>query len=146
MAIEMGEKSWKLLLSGGGVKTNGQLRVYQTSVEGNDYVAVGEAVAKAKERFKLSSQAMVVSCYEAGQDGFWPHRRLAELGITNRVVDSICSSNNLVIIRDLTYQSVPDLYQGLTDYFLFYNHQRPHSALGGQTPAEVHWASLPTLN
>jgi transposase len=88
MAIEMGEKSWKLLLSSGGVKTNGQLRVYQTSVEGNDYVAVGEAVAKAKERFKLSSDAMVVSCYEAGQDGFWPHRRLAELGISNRVVDS----------------------------------------------------------
>jgi putative transposase len=49
-----------------------------------------------------------------------------------------------IYLRD--YQSVPDLYQGLTDYFLFYNHQRPHSALGGQTPAEVHWASLPTLN
>jgi putative transposase len=49
-----------------------------------------------------------------------------------------------IYLRD--YQSVPDLYQGLTDYFLFYNHQRPHSALGGKTPAEVHWASLPTLN
>jgi hypothetical protein len=38
MAIEMAEKSWKLLLSSGEVKANGQLRVYQTSVGGNDYV------------------------------------------------------------------------------------------------------------
>lgn len=44
------------------------------------------------------------------------------------------------------YQSVPELDQGLTEYFYFYNHERPHSALGGKTPAEVHWASLPTLN
>lgn len=49
-----------------------------------------------------------------------------------------------IYLRD--YQSIPELHQGLTDYFRFYNHQRPHSALGGKTPAEVHWASLPTLN
>ncbi len=49
-----------------------------------------------------------------------------------------------IYLRD--YQSVPELHQGLTDYFHFYNHERPHSALGGKTPAEVHWASLPSLN
>ena len=49
-----------------------------------------------------------------------------------------------IYLRD--YQSVPELHQGLTDYLRFYNHQRPHSALGGKTPAEVHWASLPTPN
>ena len=47
-------------------------------------------------------------------------------------------------LRD--YQSVPELNQGLTQYFLFYNHERPHSALNGHTPAEVHWASLPDLH
>ena len=47
-----------------------------------------------------------------------------------------------IYLRD--YQSVPELEQGLTDYFRFYNHERPHCALGGRTPAEVHWASLPT--
>ncbi len=88
MAIEMGEKSWKLLFSSGEVKRNGQLRVYQKSIEGNDYVVLGETVGKAKERFKLSEGASVVSCYEAGQDGFWPHRQLEVLGIVNRVVDS----------------------------------------------------------
>ena len=28
------------------------------------------------------------SCYEAGRDGFWPHRWLTQLGVTNLVVDS----------------------------------------------------------
>ena len=85
MAIEMGEKSWKLLFSNGELKHNGQLRVYQRSVEGNDYVALREAVEKAKERFKLGEGASVVSCYEAGQDGFWPHRQLEVRGLVNRV-------------------------------------------------------------
>jgi transposase len=88
MAIEMAEKGWKLLLSSGEVKANGQLRVYQTSVGGNDYAGVHEAIEKATERFKLSAGTVVISCYEAGQDGFWPHRRLEEMGIVNRVVDS----------------------------------------------------------
>ncbi len=39
------------------------------------------------------------------------------------------------------YQSVPELYQGLGRYFHFYNQERPHSALDGQTPAEVHYTS-----
>lgn len=49
-----------------------------------------------------------------------------------------------IYLRD--YQSVRELEQGLTDYFRFYNHERPHNALGGKTPAEIHWDSLPTLN
>jgi len=36
------------------------------------------------------------------------------------------------------YQSVPELHQGLSDYFTYYNQERPHQALGGATPAEVH--------
>lgn len=36
------------------------------------------------------------------------------------------------------YQSVSDLTDGLHDYFVFYNTERPHSALDGQTPAVVH--------
>lgn len=36
------------------------------------------------------------------------------------------------------YQSVRELYTGLEKYFNFYNHERPHQALDGATPAEVH--------
>jgi transposase len=32
--------------------------------------------------------ARVISCYEAGRDGFWIHRALLALGVENRVVDS----------------------------------------------------------
>jgi len=39
------------------------------------------------------------------------------------------------------YASVPELTRGLADYFEFYNTQRPHSALDGETPAEVHQRS-----
>lgn len=49
-----------------------------------------------------------------------------------------------IYLRD--YRSVPELERGLTQYFRFSNHDRPYSALGRRTPAEVHWASLPTLN
>ena len=35
-----------------------------------------EAIKKAKENFGLSPEAGVVSCYEAGRDGFWLHRYL----------------------------------------------------------------------
>jgi putative transposase len=37
-----------------------------------------------------------------------------------------------------SYETVPDLTQGLNTYFDYYNHQRPHQSLDYQTPAEVH--------
>lgn len=46
-----------------------------------------------------------------------------------------------VYLRD--YQTAPELEDGLEAYFRFYNEERPHSALDHQTPAEVHWTSLP---
>lgn len=46
-----------------------------------------------------------------------------------------------IYLRD--YSSVPELEQGLADYFRFYNHERPHSSLDGRTPAKVHRSSLP---
>ena len=38
------------------------------------------------------------------------------------------------------YQTVGDARQGLGRYFLFYNRERPHQALGYRTPAEVYVA------
>jgi len=36
------------------------------------------------------------------------------------------------------YCSVQALRLGLNQYFEFYNHQRPHQALNGQTPAQMY--------
>jgi len=36
------------------------------------------------------------------------------------------------------YQTVCDLYAGLADYFTFYNTERPHSKLAGDTPKSVY--------
>jgi transposase len=45
-------------------------------------------IAQAKRRFGLAAAAPVVTCYEAGRDGFWLHRFLAHAGVANVVVDS----------------------------------------------------------
>jgi transposase len=49
---------------------------------------VVEAITRARARFGLAAAAPVRSCYEAGRDGFWPHRWLATVGVDNLVVDS----------------------------------------------------------
>ena len=42
----------------------------------------------AKQRFALTGDAPVLSCYEAGRDGFWLHRYLEHHAVTNLVVDA----------------------------------------------------------
>jgi transposase len=51
-------------------------------------VAFQEEIRLAKKRFGLSQTARVMSCYEAGRDGFWLHRYLISKDIENLVVDS----------------------------------------------------------
>ena len=53
-----------------------------------DWAGVQRAIAQARARFGVSATARVVSCYEAGRDGFWIHRALTAWGMINRVVDS----------------------------------------------------------
>jgi putative transposase len=38
-----------------------------------------------------------------------------------------------------SYQNLEEAHTGLTDYFQFYNHQRPHQSLDYQTPAAVYF-------
>jgi putative transposase len=38
------------------------------------------------------------------------------------------------------FRTVREAYQGLKEYFEFYNLERPHQSLDYRTPAEVHWA------
>jgi transposase len=47
-----------------------------------------EEINLAKKRFGLAENSRVLSCYEAGRDGFWLHRYLVASGVENSVVDS----------------------------------------------------------
>jgi len=80
VAFELGGGKWRLALSDGR-------RTRQVSVGAGDLVAVMSEVTKTKEKMGLDG-ARVVSCYEAGRDGFWLHRELVKLGIESMVVDS----------------------------------------------------------
>ena len=83
VAIDMGLKSWRLaMLAQGGTK-----RRHQT-VSGGDYLALSEAILKAKDKLGLAEEAPVMLCYEAGRDGFYPYRRLTEMGCRVYVIDS----------------------------------------------------------
>ena len=83
VAFELGKKEWKLAMTAGfGIQP------WLRTVASRDWPAVARAVAQSRARFGLAATARVVSCYEAGRDGFWIHRALTAVGIVNRVVDS----------------------------------------------------------
>ena len=81
MAQELSAKQWRVLFSDGEKRRGG-------AVEAGDLAALLEQIRRAKERFGLAAQAPVVSCYEAGRDGFWLHRFLVCQGVDNVVVDA----------------------------------------------------------
>ncbi len=83
MSFELSEKKWKL-----GFTTGPGQNPRERTVTARDQDRVLEEIASAKRRLKLPETAPVVSCYEAGRDGFWLHRFLEAHGITNHVVDS----------------------------------------------------------
>ena len=83
MAIEIGDRQWKLGFSI-GMGQRPRIRV----VASRDLERLAAEIRAAKARFKVSEDAPVLSCYEAGRDAFWPHRALTRLGVQNIVVDS----------------------------------------------------------
>jgi transposase len=84
LAFELANRSWKLGFST-GLGQKPRIR----SVPGRDLEALLREITRARRRFGLDDAVPVVSCYEAGRDGFWLHRFLnSEPGRHNRVVDS----------------------------------------------------------
>lgn len=58
------------------------------TIPARDLAALQKEIQAAKDRFKLPQEVQVVSCYEAGRDGFWLDRYLHSQGVDNLVVDS----------------------------------------------------------
>lgn len=83
VAIELSTKEWLLTMS-----TTPDGRRQRVRVAPGDRPALERALVEGKRRAGLAAAAPVRSCYEAGRDGFWPHRCLTALGVSNLVVDS----------------------------------------------------------
>jgi transposase len=83
LAFELGWSQWKLAFTIG----HGQPPRLRT-LAARDLPGLLQEMAKAKHRFGLPDDAAVVSCYEAGRDGFWLHRWLTSQGVANVIVDS----------------------------------------------------------
>ena len=83
MSMELSEAKWLLMFTiGAGQKPR------EKTIRGSDRAALEREIGRAKYRFALSQECRVVSCYEAGREGFWLHRYLVSLGVQSLVVDS----------------------------------------------------------
>ncbi|HET6417663.1 MAG TPA: IS110 family transposase [Polyangiales bacterium] len=82
-AMELGETGWLL----GFASAYGQ-KPLRRKIGSRDRRALMREIERAKAVLGLEPGVRVVSCYEAGRDGFWLHRFLKSEGVESLVVDS----------------------------------------------------------
>lgn len=83
LAFELALKDWKLAFCSGLADKPILRRIAAGNVE-----QLKQAIGEAKRKLGLGPKAVVLSCYEAGREGFWLHRQLIAIGVRNRIVDS----------------------------------------------------------
>ena len=84
IAIELSQKTWVLT-----IHRPDRDGLSQPTLTGGDHAGLLRLISDIRERVraKLGTMPSVVTCYEAGYDGFWLHRLLTAAGITNHVFD-----------------------------------------------------------
>jgi transposase len=84
IAIELSQKTWLVTLH-----SPDKDKISRHKVEGGDHAELRALIDRTRDRAAraLGVIPAVVSCYEAGYDGFWLHRLLMAAGITNHVFD-----------------------------------------------------------
>ncbi len=82
VSLELDSKKWRL------AATDGSTRVSEYKVDAGDGPGLLAVIERARGRFGLAKDAPVLTCYEAGRDGFWLHRFLVANGVHNQVVDA----------------------------------------------------------
>jgi transposase len=83
LALELGEEKWKLGFSSGFGETP-----LERNIASRQTKPLLAQIAWAKKKLGLCDDVRVVSCYEAGREGFWLHRFLEAQGVESLVVDS----------------------------------------------------------
>jgi len=84
VSVELSQKTWLVTLH-----SPDRDRISRHKLEGGDHVGLLGLLESIRTRaaLRLGTVPKVVSCYEAGYDGFWLHRLLTAAGITNLVFD-----------------------------------------------------------
>jgi transposase len=84
VAIELSRRTWVVT-----IYNPDRDKISRHRVTGGDHGELLALIGRVGERVARVSGTVpaVVSCYEAGYDGFWLHRRLTSAGITNYVFD-----------------------------------------------------------
>jgi len=84
VAFELGKAKWLA-----GIVSPGSAKLSRHVLPGGDTAAVWHHIARAHGRAvkRLGKPVRIVSCYEAGYDGFWLHRWLEAQGVESRVLD-----------------------------------------------------------
>jgi transposase len=84
VAIELSQRSWVIV-----IHSPDQARLSRHKLEPGDCEGLLALIDKVRQRAARAAghAPAVVSCYEAGYDGFWLHRRLVAAGIENLVID-----------------------------------------------------------
>jgi transposase len=84
VTIELSQKSWLVTMH-----SPDKDRISRHKLSGGDHAGLLALLDRVRDRAArtLGAVPAVVSCYEAGYDGFWLHRLLTAAGITNHVFD-----------------------------------------------------------
>jgi transposase len=84
VAIELSQRSWLATMH-----CPDKDKMSRHKLEGGDHAGLLALIDRVRDRAAQALGAIpaVVSCYEAGYDGFWLHRLLVSAGITNYVFD-----------------------------------------------------------
>ena len=84
IALELSQKNWVLT-----IHSPDRDGLSQPKLLGGDSAGLLRLISDLRERVrrKLGRMPAVVTCYEAGYDGFWLHRLLSAAGITNYIFD-----------------------------------------------------------
>jgi transposase len=84
VAIELSQKTWLVTLH-----SPDKDKISRHRLEGGNHAELLALIDRIRERAAqaLGGVPAVVSCYEAGYDGFWLHRLLLAAGITDYVFD-----------------------------------------------------------
>ena len=84
VALELSKARWLV-----GIHSPIADRISRHSIAGGDSRALIELIVRARRQAeaRLARPVAVVSCYEAGYDGFWLHRLLRAEGVASHVMD-----------------------------------------------------------